>query len=115
MVSPPRCKMSPHGRSTTWGTAFLRSPTSTAAMRTLLRMNWRGRPERMIRTGEPWIADQLGHSLQTLFGTYAHVIEELRGQETTSAEEQIRAARQRSGGTDVAQKLPARSATGSVD
>lgn len=50
------------------------------------------------------IAEQLGHSLQTLFGTYTHVIEELRGQERVPAEDVIRMARR--GGEDVAQKLP---------
>jgi integrase len=49
------------------------------------------------------IAEQLGHSLQTLFGTYTHVIEELRGQDRVKAEDVIRTARR---GKDVAQKLP---------
>lgn len=52
------------------------------------------------------IAGQLGHSLQTLFGTYAHVIEELRGQKRIDAEEEIKLARERRKGRNVAQKLP---------
>ena len=39
------------------------------------------------------IAEQLGHSLQMLFSTYAHVIEELRGQRAKPAETVIAAAR----------------------
>jgi integrase len=39
------------------------------------------------------IAEQLGHSLQTLLGTYTHVIDELRGQPRRSAEDLIREAR----------------------
>jgi integrase len=39
------------------------------------------------------IAEQLGHSLQTLLGTYTHVIEELRGRDRESAETLIREAR----------------------
>lgn len=60
------------------------------------------------------IAAQLGHSLQTLFGTYAHVIEELRGQGTVDAEDEIKAARQPFGAGDVAQKLPASASAASV-
>jgi integrase len=39
------------------------------------------------------IAEQMGHSLQTLLGTYTHVIEELRGEPARSAETLIREAR----------------------
>jgi integrase len=39
------------------------------------------------------IAEQMGHSLQTLLGTYTHVIEELRGEPARSAELLIREAR----------------------
>jgi hypothetical protein len=60
------------------------------------------------------IAAQLGHSLQTLFGTYAHVIEELRGQGTVNAEDEIKAARQPSCAGDVAQKSPASTSAASV-
>lgn len=49
------------------------------------------------------IASQLGHSLQTLFNTYAHVIEDLRGAKKASAENRISAARRSAG---VAQLLP---------
>lgn len=57
------------------------------------------------------ISAQLGHSLQTLFGTYAHVIEELRGQDTVKAEDEIRTARKRLGKKNVARKLPTRQAS----
>jgi integrase len=43
------------------------------------------------------IAAQMGHTLQTLFGTYAHVIEELRGSPRVNAEAEIRTARSRAG------------------
>lgn len=39
------------------------------------------------------VARQAGHSLQTMWSTYAHVIEELEGAERVSAEAEIRAAR----------------------
>jgi integrase len=39
------------------------------------------------------IAAQLGHSLQTLFGVYVNVIEELRGRDNIDPEAEIRAAR----------------------
>jgi integrase len=39
------------------------------------------------------IAEQMGHSLQMLLGTYTHVIEDLRGQPRRSAEDLIREAR----------------------
>ena len=39
------------------------------------------------------IAEQLGHSLQMLFSTYAHVIEDLRGQKRVSAVTLITKAR----------------------
>ena len=39
------------------------------------------------------IAEEMGHSLETLFSTYAHVIVELRGTGTVSAEKLILAAR----------------------
>lgn len=41
------------------------------------------------------IAEQLGHTIQTLFKDYAHVIAELRGQPPASAAERIAAARER--------------------
>lgn len=40
------------------------------------------------------IAEQLGHTLQTLLSTYTHVIEELRGAERKDAEDLVRLARQ---------------------
>lgn len=52
------------------------------------------------------IANEMGHTLQTLFGTYAHVIEDLRGGERVSAEEEIRKARAAAAEADVAQMLP---------
>jgi hypothetical protein len=39
------------------------------------------------------VAAQLGHSTDTLLRTYAHVIADLRGEPTVSAELAIRAAR----------------------
>jgi integrase len=39
------------------------------------------------------VAEALGHSLQTLFSTYAHVLNELRGQPRQTAESIIRKAR----------------------
>jgi integrase len=48
------------------------------------------------------IAEQMGHSLQTLLNTYTHVIEELRGQPPRPAEALIREARDRV----VPQKAP---------
>lgn len=47
------------------------------------------------------IAEQMGHSLQTLLGTYTHVIAELRGQKRRSAEMLIRHARETSRATSV--------------
>ena len=41
------------------------------------------------------VADMLGHGPQVLFNTYAHVIAELRGTAPASAEERIRAAREK--------------------
>lgn len=41
------------------------------------------------------IAEMMGHSPQVLFSTYAHVIAELRGAASVSAEEQIQTARSR--------------------
>jgi hypothetical protein len=55
------------------------------------------------------IAEQMGHSLQTLLNTYTHVIEELRGQPRRSAEALIREARDRA----VPQKAPKASRAGS--
>jgi integrase len=48
------------------------------------------------------VAGQMGHSPATLFSTYAHVIEELRGRRTTRAETVIAKTRR----PGVAQKLP---------
>jgi integrase len=59
------------------------------------------------QTNPAEIAGQLGHSLQMLFSTYAHVIDELRGRDRVSAEDEIRAARAAPAGADVAQRLPA--------
>jgi len=53
------------------------------------------------------IAEYMGHSVQVLLSTYVHVIEELRGRERVSAEEEIRAARASLASGDVAQTLPA--------
>jgi hypothetical protein len=39
------------------------------------------------------VAEQMGHSLQTLFSTYVHVIEELRGAKRRPAQDLIRDAR----------------------
>jgi integrase len=52
-----------------------------------------------IRAGMsiPELAEQMGHSPQMTLSTYAHVIQELKGAERVSTEEQIRRAR-RSGG-----------------
>ena len=55
------------------------------------------------QTNPAEIAGQLGHSLQTLFTTYAHVIEDLRGGAKLPAERQITRARTKS---SVARKLP---------
>ena len=52
------------------------------------------------------IAAQLGHTMQTLFSTYAHVIEELRGREGVTAEGEIRAIRAGKPRAGVGQKLP---------
>jgi integrase len=43
------------------------------------------------------IAEQMGHSLQTLLGTYTHVIEELRGEPARSAETLVQEARNKRG------------------
>jgi integrase len=43
------------------------------------------------------IAEQMGHTLQTLLSTYTHVIEELRGSPRKSAETLIRQARAKGG------------------
>lgn len=60
------------------------------------------------------IAAQLGHSLQVLFTTYAHVIEDLRGTSGIAAEDEIRAARKPQRKRDVARKLPARANSAGV-
>jgi integrase len=52
------------------------------------------------------VAAQLGHSLQVLFSTYAHVIEDLRGTGRVDAEDEIRSARKSAKKPGVAQKLP---------
>jgi integrase len=52
------------------------------------------------------VAAQLGHSLQVLFSTYAHVIEDLRGTGRVDAEDEIRSARKSAKKSGVAQKLP---------
>jgi integrase len=51
-----------------------------------------------IRAGMsiPELAEQLGHSPQMTLGTYAHVIRELKGEPSASAEEQIERARRTS-------------------
>lgn len=60
----------------------------------------------------PELAAQLGHSLQVLFSTYAHVVEDLRGSGKVDAEAEIRSARKLIKQQGVAQKLPrAKSAT----
>jgi integrase len=51
------------------------------------------------------IAEQLGHSIQTLLNTYTRVMEELRGKKPRSAETLIRQARGKHG----PQKAPAAS------
>src|SRR4029453_12108009 len=40
------------------------------------------------------IAQHMGHSIQTLLGTYTHVIEELRGKPTKTADDLVRKARE---------------------
>jgi integrase len=40
------------------------------------------------------IAEHMGHSIQTLLGTYTHVIEELRGKPTKTADDLVRKARE---------------------
>jgi integrase len=51
-----------------------------------------------IRAGMsiPELAEQMGHSPQMTLGTYAHVIRELKGEPSVSAEEQIERARRTS-------------------
>ena len=63
------------------------------------------------------IAGQLGHTLQTLFTTYAHVIEDLRGRKRINAEREIRAARTKAAQNGVARKLPrvSRRGTSKID
>jgi integrase len=56
------------------------------------------------QTNPAEIAEQMGHSIQTLFREYTHVIEELRGQPRQSAEALIRGARDSHG----PQKTPGR-------
>lgn len=58
------------------------------------------------QTNPAEIAGQLGHTLQTLFGTYAHVIEDLRGRTAIDPESEIRAARAQGAREHVAQMLP---------
>lgn len=58
------------------------------------------------KTNHADIAAQMGHNLQTLYGTYTHTIEELRGTRRQSAESLIRAARTSAASTAVAPKLP---------
>ena len=58
------------------------------------------------QTNPAEIAAQLGHSLQVLFSTYAHVIEDFRGVGQVSAEGEIRNARKSPSKRRVAQKLP---------
>jgi integrase len=57
------------------------------------------------------VAGQMGHSMQTLFSTYAHVIEELRDLERVDAEAQIRSARVAAATADVASVLPSTEAS----
>jgi hypothetical protein len=46
------------------------------------------------RAGEPAeIAAQLGHTVETLFRSYSHIIEELRGTRRRTAEAQMRRSR----------------------
>jgi integrase len=52
------------------------------------------------------IAEYMGHSIQMLLSTYVHVIEDLRGREAISAEDEIRSARASHADGDVAQTLP---------
>ena len=58
------------------------------------------------------VAAQMGHTLQTLFNTYSHVIEDLRGRRPINPEREIRAAKAKVGKERVAQKLPAKRAHG---
>jgi hypothetical protein len=51
----------------------------------------------------------MGHTLQTLFSTYSHVIEDLRGRRPVNPEREIRAAKTKAAQKRVAQKLPAAS------
>jgi hypothetical protein len=66
------------------------------------------------QTNPAEIAEHMGHSLQMLLSTYVHVIEELRGRERVSAEEEIRAARAELVVGDVAQTLPAETVAASA-
>ncbi len=52
------------------------------------------------------VARQLGHSLQTVYGTYAHVIDELVGRARVSVEAEIRTARKARKIRTVAQPMP---------
>jgi len=66
------------------------------------------------RTNPAEIAAQLGHSLQVLFATYAHVIEDLRGSGRLDADEEIRRARGTARPRRFAPKLPDGSAGASA-
>jgi integrase len=57
------------------------------------------------------VAAQMGHTLQTLFNTYSHVIEDLRGRRPIKPEREIRAAKAKVAREHVAQKLPKAAAT----
>jgi len=52
------------------------------------------------------VAAQMGHTLQTLFSTYSHVIDDLRGRRAINPEREIRAAKAKVARERVAQKLP---------
>jgi integrase len=63
------------------------------------------------QTNPAEIASQLGHSLQMLFSTYAHVIEDLRGEGRIDADEAIRRAR----GTGARRNRPKMSGVRAAD
>jgi integrase len=58
------------------------------------------------------IAEQMGHSIQTLLSTYTHVMEELRGKKRRAAEALIREARELRLGPHKAPEGPGQASPG---
>lgn len=58
------------------------------------------------KTNHADIAQQMGHNIQTLYSTYTHTIEELRGKRPAFSEKLIRTAREKQARLVVAPKLP---------